>query len=117
MSENVTGSGSPLILAEVISVRGHRIHLTLRQWTHITENHDYMAGNRELVLESIADPDELIQGEGGEVVALRAYERTNLTSKTAIIVYRDNPSGFVITAWLTSRPDRVRMRGRQIWRR
>ena len=39
----------PPVLAEVVSVRGHRIRLTLRQWLHISENHDYMAGNRTLV--------------------------------------------------------------------
>ena len=51
--------GEPPVLAEVVSVHGHRIRLTLRQWLHISENHDYMAGNRTLVLETIADPDEL----------------------------------------------------------
>jgi hypothetical protein len=50
----------PSVLAEVVSVRGHRIRLTLRQWLHVSENHDYMAGNRTLVLETIADPDELV---------------------------------------------------------
>src|SRR4029450_12511419 len=49
-------------LAGVFSGRGHRIRLTLRQWVHIMENHDYMAGNRELVLKTLADPDELVEG-------------------------------------------------------
>jgi hypothetical protein len=104
-------------LAEVFSVRGHRIRLTLRQWVHIIENHDYMAGNRELVLETMADPDELVEGEAGETLALRVYPRTNLTAKTAVVAYRDEPDGFVITAWLTSRPDRVHAKGVQVWRR
>jgi len=38
--------GQSPVVAEVTSVQGHRIRLTLRQWLHITENHDYMAGNR-----------------------------------------------------------------------
>jgi hypothetical protein len=104
-------------LAEVFSVRGHRIRLTLRQWVHTIENHDYMAGNRELVLETIADPDELVEGEAGETLALRVYPQTNLTAKTAVVVYRDEPGGFVITAWLTSRPDRVQVKGVRVWRR
>jgi hypothetical protein len=91
--------------------------LTLRQWVHIIENHDYMAGNRELVLETIADPDELIEGEAGETLALRGYPQTNLTAKTAVVAYRDEPDGFIITAWLTSRPDRVQARGVHVWRR
>ena len=105
------------VVAEVRSVYGHRIRLTLRQWVHIIENHDYMAGNRELVLETVADPDELLEGEAGEVLALRAYPLTNLTAKTAVVVYREEPDGFVITAWLTSRPEQVRARGVQVWTR
>jgi hypothetical protein len=107
----------PAPLAEVFSVRGHRIRLTLRQWVHIIENHDYMAGNRELVLETIADSDELVEGEAGETLALRVYPRTNLTAKTAVVAYRDKPEGFAITAWLTSRPDRVQAKGVRVWRR
>ena len=85
-------------LAEVLSVRGHRIRLTLRQWLHMSENHDYMAGNRALVPETVADPDALVTGEAGETLALRAYPRTNLTAKTAVVVYRDEVHGFIITA-------------------
>ena len=107
--------GEPPVLAEVVSVHGHRIRLTLRQWLHISENHDYMAGNRTLVLETIADPDALVAGEGGETLALRAYPQTNLTAKTAVVGYRDEPDGFIITAWLTSRADRVRATGVQVW--
>lgn len=106
-----------LPLAEVFSAQGHRIRLTLRQWVHIIENHDYMAGNRELVLETVADSDALVEGEAGETLALRPYPQTNLTAKTAVVAYRDEPNGFIITAWLTSRPDRVQARGVPVWRR
>jgi len=76
-----------------------------------------MAGNRTLVLETIADPDELIAGEEGETLALRAYPQTNLTAKMAVVVCRDEPDGFMLTAWLTSRADRVRAKGVQVWTR
>jgi hypothetical protein len=107
----------PSTLAEVMSVQGHRLRMTIRQWLHISENHDYMAGNRALVLETIADPDALLAGRAGETLALRAYARTHLTAKTAVVVYRDEPHGFIITAWLTSQPERVQAKGVQIWTR
>jgi hypothetical protein len=107
----------PAPLAEVFSVRGHRIRLTLRQRVHIIDNHDYIAGNRELVLETMADPDELVEGEAGETLTVRLYPQTNLTAKTAVVAYRDEPDGFVITAWLTSRPDRVQAKRVRVWRR
>ena len=109
--------GESSVLAEVVSVHGHRIRLTLRQWLHISENHDYMAGNRTLVLETIVNPDELVAGEAGETLALRAYPQTSLTAKTAVVVYGDEPDGFIITAWLTSRADRVRAKGVRVWTR
>jgi len=37
----------------------------------------------------------------GETLALRVYQQTNLTAKTAVVAYRDEPDGFVSTAWLT----------------
>src|SRR5215510_1800131 len=89
--------GEPAVLAEVISVRGHRIRLTLRQWLHISENHDYMAGNRTLVLETTADPDELVAGEAGEILALRAYPQTNLTAKTAVVFTLALPDAFAVS--------------------
>lgn len=33
------------VLQTVISVHGHTIRLSAQQWAHITESHDYMAGN------------------------------------------------------------------------
>lgn len=109
--------GESAVLAEVVSVHGHRIRLTLRQWLHISENHDYMAGNRTLVVETIAAPDELVASETGETLALRASLQTSLTAKTAVVVYRDKPDGFIITAWLTSRVDRVRAKEVEVWTR
>jgi hypothetical protein len=72
------------------------------------ENHDYMAGNMDKVLETLADPAELIEGKSSEILALREYPQTNITRKTAVVVYREQPDGFVITAFFTSRPDKIR---------
>lgn len=102
-------------LQTVVSVHGHTIRVTLRQWTHITEAHDYMAGNLDKVLETIAEPGRIIEGTQGESLALRDYESTNITRKTAVVVYRDEPDGFVITAFLTSKPDKIERKGEKLW--
>lgn len=94
----------------VISFNGNSIRLTMKQWLHIVENHDYMAGNIDKVLETIAEPVELITGKNGEVLALREYLQTNITRKTVVVIYRDESDGFVITAFFTSRPDKIRRR-------
>ena len=63
-------SWGDFVLGTTISVLGNRIRLTYRQWAHIVVSHDYMAGNSELVLGTIAEPDVLAAGEAGEVLAL-----------------------------------------------
>ena len=103
------------VLQTATSVLGHTIRLTAQQWAHITEAHDYMAGNMDKVLETLSEPSRVIQGEQGEALALRDYERTNITEKTAVVVYREEPDGFVITAFFTSKPDKIERKGAQLW--
>lgn len=80
------------VLQTVISIRGHVIRLTVKQWMHIIEAHDYMAGNMDKVLETVAEPIEVIDGKAGESLALREYPQTNITRKTAVVIYRDEPT-------------------------
>ncbi len=106
-----------LSLAVTVSVNGHGIRLTERQWAHIVESHDYMAGNLEKVMETISDPEIVVEGDGGESLALRLYAETNITRKTVVAVFRDNPDGFVITAFMTSEPDRITRKRSILWKR
>lgn len=103
------------VLQTAIWVNGHTIRVTARQWAHITELHDYMAGNLDIVLEAVAEPLVVIEMADGASIALREYDRTSISRKTAVVVYRDEPDGFVITAFLTSRPDKIRQKGKQVW--
>jgi hypothetical protein len=48
-------------------------------------------------------------------LALRAYASTNITRKTAVVVYREEEEGFLITAFFTSKPDRIEKRGDILW--
>ena len=80
-----------------------------------TEAHDYMSGNLDKVLETLAEPDRVVAGEQGESLALRAYEKTSITRKTAVVVYHDQPDGFLITAFFTSKPQKVEKNGQVIW--
>ncbi len=102
------------VLYTVTSVFGNTIRITARQWAHVTEAHDYMSGNMDKILETLAEPERIIAGQQGESLALRAYASTNITSKTAVVVYREE-EGFLITAFFTSKPDRIEKRGDTLW--
>ncbi len=102
-------------LQTAISVHGHTIRITTQQWAHLTEGHDYMSGNLDKVLETLAEPSRIIEGERGESLALRDYAKTNITRKTAVVIYRDEENGFLITAFFTSKPDKIEKKGKVIW--
>lgn len=75
-----------------------------------------MDGLRDRVLETVAAPDLLQAGDLGEILAVRWYASTPLTSKFLVTAYREvNPlDGFVVTAYLTRRPSDRRM---TLWKR
>jgi len=74
-----------------------------------------MAGNLDMVVEALAQPSRVYEGRQGEALALRDYAHTNISQKTAVVIYRDEPNGFVITAFLTSKPDKIERRGTKLW--
>jgi hypothetical protein len=64
-----------------------------------------MSSQREQVLETVVEPDLIQEGDFGELLAIRFYPRTPLTSKYIIVAYREvSPDdGFILTAYLASR--------------
>ena len=100
-----------------VSKNGTPIRLTDERWTHVVESHDYMAGNRDLVIETIEDPDFIVTGGKGELIALRHYQSTSISEKHVVVVYRELESdGFLITAFMTSTPETILRKG-VIWQR
>jgi hypothetical protein len=102
------------IIGSATAISGVLVRITYRQWAHILENHDYMAGNLDIVLETLSGPDFIAKGWKDELIALRHYFKTNITEKSAAVVYKElseNNDGFVITAFLTSKPQKVLKRG------
>ena len=84
----------------VSSKNGLPIRLTDERWAHITEEHAELAGFRYDVLEAIADPERIVAGNAGELLAMR----TQPDGKVLVVVYREiSNDGFVITAFLTRR--------------
>jgi hypothetical protein len=87
----------------VLSRGGVPIRLTEERWFHITENHDDLAGHYDDVLYAIEDPDYIIEGYKGALIALKKFTKTRFLA----VVYREisKQDGFVITAYFTSKLD------------
>ncbi|MDQ1329308.1 MAG: hypothetical protein QG641_2597 [Candidatus Poribacteria bacterium] len=92
------------------------IRLTNERWQHITTRHPEMIDLKQKVLETITEPDIIQQGDFGELLAIRFYYETPLTSKFLVVAYREisQDDGFIITAYLTNEPSHKRV---NIWKR
>ncbi len=90
----------------VKSVRGVPIRLTPERLEHIERRHPEMKGEEQRILETVASPDLVQEGDSETSIAVKHYEKTPLTRKYCSVVYRelDEEDGFILTAYLTSRP-------------
>ena len=95
----------------VTSKNGAAIRLTDERWSHITEEHAELAGLKWDVLETVSQPERILVGGAGELLALK--KQTD--GKILVVVYREDiDDGFVITAFLTRREAALNRR-KQLW--
>jgi hypothetical protein len=95
----------------VISKNGAPVRVTEERWFHIVENHDDLAGYYDEVLKTVEDPDFILRGYGGALIAVKVLGRR----KFLAVVYRElsRKEGFIITAYFTSRLSRRLIRWRK----
>jgi hypothetical protein len=100
----------------VHSHNGVPIRLTVERWQHIGRRHPEMETLKEQVLETVSKPDLVQEGDQGELLAIRLVPKTPLTRKYLVVVYRETgvQDGFILTAYLTSRPSAGR---NALWKR
>ena len=84
----------------VISKAGVPVRLTDERWFHIVENHDEVAGYYDQVLEAMEDPDLILQGYGGALIAAKALGRRNYL----MAIYRSYDEKMVLSSPHTSPP-------------
>ncbi len=97
------------MIGKVISKSGKEIRLTAERWSHIVESHDYMAGNQDMVFETLEIPDIIVSGGKNEFIAIKHYIKTSISEKHV-------NDGFVITAFMTSKPEKIIKKG-VVWKR
>ena len=70
----------------------------------------------DMVLESIENPDYIVHGWIDELIALKHYEKTSISEKYMVVIYKEDEKGFIITAFMTSKEDKILRRG-IIWKK
>jgi hypothetical protein len=85
---------------DIRSKNGLLIRLTEERWSHIIDEHGELSDLRAEVLRTVSDPERILAGNDGALLALRTME----PGKWLVVVYREvEDDGFVITAFLTRR--------------
>ena len=94
------------------SCRGVPIRLTDERWTHIVEEHCELAGLRDEVLEVVGEPEKVLSGRAGELLAFRRLDKRRFH----VVVYRESTwdDGLIITAFVTTRLASLQRR-EQVW--
>ncbi len=91
------------------------VRLTDERWQHIVQRHPEVAEQMSRVLETVEEPELIQQGDFGELLAVRFYTETPLTSKHLVVAYRElSPDdGFILTAYFSRQPSAARI---TIWK-
>jgi hypothetical protein len=99
------------MMSTALSKNGISIRLTEERWTHIADEHGELAGLRLEVLKAVEEPQRIVEGGDGELLAVREFD----LGKYIVVVYREQENdGFVITAFLTRRIRSLERR-KQVW--
>ncbi len=90
---------------------GCLVRLTEERWSHIIDEHGELSGWRDELLRTVVDPERVLAGNEGALLAVRTVE----PGKWLVVVYREiEEDGFVITAFLTRRFQSLDRR-KQLW--
>jgi hypothetical protein len=89
----------------VKTVAGVPVRLTDERWKHIRSRHPEI-DHQARVLETVAEPEMVLKGDVGELLALRFYDQSPIGPKYLVVAYRelDPTDGFILTAYYTGRP-------------
>jgi hypothetical protein len=99
-----------MILATVYSINDVPIRLTDERWEHIVDQHPYMTTYFETLLAVIEDPEYILRGYRGTLIAVRTLGRR----KYLHTIYRERSAtdGFIVTAYIKSKLNKHQI----IWR-
>ncbi|MDX2240162.1 MAG: hypothetical protein NW224_05715 [Leptolyngbyaceae cyanobacterium bins.302] len=83
-----------------LSQNGVAIRLPEERWTHIIDRHSVLIDKKQLVLDTITQPERILAGNEGALMAVREFE----PGRWLVVVYREEvDDGFIITAFPTRR--------------
>ena len=103
------------MIAVIRSINGVPVRLTDERWRHILTSHTDMKDNLDKLIETVENPDMILKGVSDELRAVKFFKQTHLGANL-MVAYKLKDDGFIITAYKTSKIDKIVRRG-VIWRK
>ncbi len=103
-------------MISVNSKNNRLIRLTDERNRHISKNHPEMKSCISWILETIENPDLILSGDFGELIAIRLFKKTPVTNdKYLTVVYKETSKldGFILTAYFSRSINKTR---RIVWK-
>ena len=81
------------------------IRISQERWKHIVDRHPELKDSKEMVVGTIGDPEFILRGDFGELLAVRFYSKTKMGKKYLVAIYKEaeKTDGFLLTAYLTNK--------------
>jgi hypothetical protein len=98
-------------MISVNSINNRLIRLTDERIRHIIRNHPEMKSCIPWILETIENPDLILTGDFGELIAVKLFEKTPVTyDKYLTVVYKETSKldGFILTAYFSRSINKTR---------
>ena len=104
------------VIERTQSRNGVPIRLTQERWRHILSRRPNMNDYLADILQTVADPDLIQEGDEGSLLAVRLCVNGPLSGKFIVVAYRETEptDGFIITAHPAKKPVNRR---RILWNR
>ncbi|HHY95438.1 MAG TPA: hypothetical protein GX513_10590 [Firmicutes bacterium] len=106
----------PVVESQIVarSRNGVPVRLPAERWEHIRLSHPELDARKDAVVSCIAMPEKVFAGNAGELLAVRQIGGREYV----VVVYREvsGEDGFVVTAFVTTRPERLERR-KLVWPR
>jgi hypothetical protein len=104
-------------LISAISKSGHLIRITDERIYHIISNHPEAKDAENRIIQTIEDPDIILEGDFGEILAIRLYSKSPVTqNKFLVAVFKEtgDMNGFLLTAYYSRK---INLRRNVLWKR
>ena len=103
-------------MISAISKNNRLIRLTDERMDHIKSNHPETKNCISWIIETIENPDFIVAGDFGELISIKLYDKTPVTSdKYLTVVYRETSKvdGLILTAYFSGSTNSAR---RVVWK-